>query len=528
MAPRVLVAEPLAERGLDAMRAAGLEVEVKTGLAPEELCAALPGVSALVIRSATQVTADVLAAGTDLVVVGRAGIGLDNVDVAEATKRGVMVVNAPQSNILSAAEHTLALLLAQARNVPQANADLKAGAWNRSKWEGVELHGKTLGIVGLGRVGVLVAQRAHAFGMRLVAYDPFVSPERARQLGVQIAESMADLVAISDFVTIHATKTPDTIGLVNAEVLAHAKPGMRLINAGRGGIVDEEALAAAIRDGRMGGAAIDTFATEPTTESPLFGLDNVVVTPHLGASTAEAQDKAGETIAEMVVLALRGDFVPFAVNVAASEASEVVRPYLPLAERIGRLFSGLAGGAPDELEVFYEGEIADYDCRVLTLSILKGVLGPVVSEPVSFVNAPQLAEARGITVRETKSSDARNYVNLIEVRGTIGDRTAEAAGTLFGKQQAPRIVGIDDHTVDLPPARHMLVVHNADTPGMIGRVTTVLGDANVNISDMGVGRSPSGEAALMVLAIDSPVSPETIALVGAVPGVQSARAIDLG
>src|SRR5580765_8183528 len=252
MAPRVLVSEPLAERGLEAMRAAGLDVEVKTGLTPEELCGALPGVQALVIRSATQVTADVLAAATDLVVVGRAGIGLDNVDVAEATRRGVMVVNAPRSNILSAAEHTMALLLAQARNVPQAHADLRAGRWNRSKWEGVELHGKTLGIVGLGRVGVLVAQRAHAFGMRLVAYDPFVSEDRARQLGVQLADGIEELVSISDFVTIHATKTPDTIGLVNADVLAKAKPGLRLINAGRGGIVDEEALADAIRDGQLG------------------------------------------------------------------------------------------------------------------------------------------------------------------------------------------------------------------------------------------------------------------------------------
>jgi D-3-phosphoglycerate dehydrogenase len=527
MAPRVLVAEPLAERGLAAMRAAGLDVEVKTGLTPEELCAALPGVEALVIRSATQVTAEVLAAATDLVVVGRAGIGLDNVDVVEATRRGVMVVNAPRSNILSAAEHTMALLLAQARNVPQANADLKAGRWNRSKWEGVELHGKTLGIVGLGRVGVLVAQRAHAFGMRLVAYDPFVSDERARQLGVELAENMEALVAISDFVTIHATKTPDTIGLVNAQVLAKAKPGMRLINAGRGGIVDEPALAEAVRDGRLGGAAIDTFAQEPTTESPLFELDNVVVTPHLGASTAEAQDKAGETIAEQVVLALRGDFVPFAVNVAASEASETVRPFLPLAERLGRLFSGLAGGAIDTLEIFYEGEIADYDCRVLTLSILKGVLGPIVDEPVSFVNAPQLAQERGIAVRETKSSDARDYVNLIGVRGGEGSN-AQVAGTLFGKQQGPRIVAIDEHTVDLPPARHMLVVHNDDTPGMIGRVGMVLGDAGVNISDMDVGRSPSGAAAMMVMATDALVPADVIARVLAEPGVQSARAIDLG
>jgi D-3-phosphoglycerate dehydrogenase len=525
MAPRVLVSEPLAERGLDAMRAAGLDVDVQTSLAPEQLLDAIKGAQGLVIRSATQVTAEVLEAGADLIVVGRAGIGLDNVDVTEATRRGVMVVNAPQSNILSAAEHTLALLLAQARNVPQASADLKAGAWNRSKWEGVELHGKTLGIVGLGRVGVLVAQRAHAFGMRLVAFDPFVSADRARQLGVELAPTIEDLVAISDFVSIHATKTPETIGLVNAGVLTHAKPGMRLINAGRGGIVDEDALAAAISDGRLGGAAIDTFAKEPTTESPLFALDSVVVTPHLGASTAEAQDKAGETIAEQVVLALRGDFVPFAVNVAASEASESVRPYLPLAERVGRLFTGLAGGAPSTLNIEYEGEIADYDCRVLTLSILKGVLAPVMTEPVSFVNAPQIAEQRGISVRETKSSDALDYVNLIVVRG---DQGTHVAATLFGKQQAPRIVGIDGHSVDLPPAQHMLVVHNDDSPGMIGRVASVLGRAGLNISNMDVGQSPSGEAALMVIATDTTVPAEVVDEILRQEGVQSARAIDLG
>lgn len=524
MAPRVLVTEPIAARGLDAMAAAGLDVDVRTGIPHAELLDAVRGAAALVIRSATQVDAEVLAAGTDLVVVGRAGIGLDNVDVAEATRRGVMVVNAPQSNVLSAAEHTMALLLAQARNVPQADADLKAGNWNRSRWEGVELHGKTLGIVGLGRVGVLVAQRAHAFGMRLAAYDPFVNPERARQIGVQLVPTIEELVATSDFLSIHATKTPETVGLVNAEVLAHAKPGMRLVNAGRGGIVDEQALYEAIRDGRLGGAAIDTFATEPTTESPLFGLENVVVTPHLGASTAEAQDKAGVTIAEQVVLALRGDFVPFAVNVAASEASETVRPFLPLAERLGRLFTGLAGGAPSTLEITYEGEIADYDCRVLTLAVLKGVLAPVVDEPVSFVNAPQIAEQRGISVRETKSSDARDYVNLVVVRG---DQGAHVAGTLFGKAEAPRIVAIDEHLVDLPPSRHMLVVHNEDVPGMIGRVTTILGDAGINISDMDVGRSPSGAAALMAIATDTAVPAGIVRAIAAQPGVQSARAIDL-
>jgi D-3-phosphoglycerate dehydrogenase len=524
MPHRVLVAEPLAARGIEAMRAAGFDVDEQPGIPADRLLDAVQGASALVIRSATQVTAEVLAAGADLVVVGRAGIGLDNVDVAEATRRGVMVVNAPQSNILSAAEHTVALLLAQARNVPQANADLRAGQWNRSRWEGVELHGKTLGILGLGRVGVLVAQRAHAFGMRLVAYDPFVSADRARQLGVMLVPSVEELLSTVDFLTVHLPKTPDTLGLLDAAALAKARPGLRIVNTARGGIIDEQALADAVRSGVVAGAALDVFAQEPTTESPLFGLDNVIVTPHLGASTAEAQDKAGTTIAEQVILALRGEFVPFAVNVNASEASETVRPFLPLAERLGRLFTGLAEGPPDVLEVTFEGEIADYDCRVLTLSILKGVLAPVVDEPVSFVNAPQIAEQRGVVVRETTSSDARDYVNLISVRGTGG---AHVAGTLFGKQETPRIVGLDDHSVDLPPSSHMLVVHNDDRPGMIGQVTSALADDGINISDIHVGRGPTGEAALMAIATDTPLSPAIVERIAAMPGIQMARAIEL-
>ncbi|HEU0181389.1 MAG TPA: hydroxyacid dehydrogenase, partial [Agromyces mariniharenae] len=289
MSQRVLVTERIAPRGLDAIRAAGFTVDEQLGLSPEQLSGAVDGAAALIIRSATHVTADVLAAGRDLVVVGRAGIGLDNVDVEEATRRGVMVVNAPQSNVLSAAEHTIALLLAQARNVPQANADLKAGEWNRSRWEGVELHGKTVGIIGLGRVGVLVAQRLLAFGMQLLAYDPFVSPERARQLGVRVVGDLEELVRQSDFLTIHLPKTPETLGLIGADLLAQAKPTLRVVNTARGGIVDETALADAVREGRIAGAALDVFEQEPTTESPLFELDSIVVTPHLGASTAEAQ-----------------------------------------------------------------------------------------------------------------------------------------------------------------------------------------------------------------------------------------------
>jgi D-3-phosphoglycerate dehydrogenase len=526
MTQRVLVTEQLAERGLELMRAAGLEVDVREGLTPEQLGEAVRGAAALVIRSATQVTEEVLAAGTDLVVVGRAGVGIDNVDVAAATKRGVMVVNAPQANVLSAAEQTLALMLAQARNIPQADADLKAGAWNRSRWAGVELHGKTLGVLGLGRVGVLVAQRCHAFGMHLVAYDPYVSAERARQLGIELVSSVEELIGRVDILTVHLPKTPETIGLLGADMLAKAKPGLRIVNTSRGGIIDEAALAAAIAAGTIGGAALDVFAAEPTTESPLFGLPSVVVTPHLGASTAEAQDKAGQTIAEQVVLALRGEFVPFAVNLAASEANATVQPFLPLAERLGRLFTALAGGVVDTLEVSYEGQIADYDCRVLTLGVLKGVLGPVVDEPVTFVNAPQLADERGLAVRETKLSSARDYVNLIELRGRFDGRETHVAGTLYGKQAAPRIVGIDDHIVDVPPTSHMVIVRNADVPGMIGRVGSIVGSAGINIDDMDVGKTAAGQAALMALSTTTPVPAAVVEQLRAEDGVVDARAID--
>jgi D-3-phosphoglycerate dehydrogenase len=513
---RILVTEKIADTGLEALRQAGHDVDVQTGLSSEELLAAVPGAHALIIRSATEVTAAVLEAGRDLVVVGRAGIGLDNVDVEAATRRGVMVVNAPQSNILSAAEHTVALMLAQARNIPQAHVALKAGKWERARWEGVELHGKTLGIVGLGRVGSLVAQRAHAFAMRLVAWDPFVSPERARQMNVELMD-LEDLVRHADIVTIHLPKTPDTVGLIGKDLLAKAKPGMRIVNTARGGIIDEEALAAAVRDGVIAGAALDVFAVEPTTESPLFELDPVVVTPHLGASTIEAQDKAGVTIAEQVLLALGGDFVPFAVNVAAAEASETVRPFMALAERLGHLFGSLTRGAPPAVEIEYLGQLADYDTRVLTLSILKGLFSQSSEEQVTYVNAPQLAEERGVEIRETKTSSSHDYVNLIAIRG--GDHSI--AGTLTGLRGEPRIVMLEDHTVEVPPATHMLVVRNEDRPGMIGLVTSALGGAGVNISDIHVGRSPQGERALMVLATDQPVPDDLVERLRHEPGIAS-------
>jgi D-3-phosphoglycerate dehydrogenase len=524
---RILVTEQLAERGLAAMREAGHEVVVRLGLSPEELLEAVPGAAALIIRSATRVTAEVVEAGRELVVVGRAGIGLDNVDVAAATRRGVMVVNAPQSNILSAAEHTMALLLAQARNVPQAHAALKAGKWERSKWEGVELHGKTLGVIGLGRIGALVAQRALAFGMRLVAYDPYVAPDRARQMGIELM-SLDEVVRSADFITLHVAKTPETVGLVNADLLAQAKPTLRVINVARGGIVDEKALAEAIATGQIAGAALDVFAEEPTTSSPLFELDPVVVTPHLGASTAEAQDKAGITIAEQVLLALAGDFVPFAVNVAAAEASETVRPFLPLAERLGAAFASLHEGIPGSLDISYEGAIGEYDTRILTLSVLKGLFSAGVDEPVSYVNAPQLAEERGLEVRESKTSTAHDYVNLVTLRG--GGHAI--AGTLSGVRAEPRIVMVDDHDLDVPFARRMLFVRNDDRPGMVGAVGTMLGQAGINIAQMALGRGRAGAGdeatALMALTLDQPLDAEAAAKFGDVPGILDVRQVDLG
>lgn len=518
---RILVTEKIAERGLERLRAAGHEVDVVLGPDPDDLPKLLSGAAGLIIRSATKVTAEVLAAADELAVVGRAGIGLDNVDVSAATERGVMVVNAPQSNTLSAAEHTMALLLSQARNVPQAHAALVAGRWERSQWEGVELADKTLGIVGLGRIGKLVAQRAHAFGMHLVAYDPFVSPERARQLNVELAD-LDQILNMADFVTIHVAKTPETEGLIDADRLAKAKPGMRIVNVARGGIVDEHALADAIRSGQVGGAALDVFETEPTTESPLFGMPEVVVTPHLGASTAEAQDKAGETIAEMVELALAGDFVPFAVNVSAAEASETVRPFLPIAERLGGLFAALAIGSSGPLEVEYQGQLAEYDTRILTLSLLKGFFGRISDEPVSYVNAPKLAEDQGIEVRESSTTTAQDHVNLITVRR--GEHSM--AGTLSALKGDPRLVMVEDHGVDVPPSRHMLVVRNVDRPGMIGVVGTVLGEAGVNIADMDVG-APSPESALMVVASSEAVPPEVEDRLRDIEGIISVHRLDI-
>ena len=510
---RVLVTEKLSPRGLELMAEAGHQVDVQLSLTPAELVDAVAGAAALVIRSATRVTAEVLDAGRDLVAVGRAGVGLDNVDIDAATRRGVMVVNAPESNIVSAAEHAVALMLAQARNIPQSHAALIKGRWERAKWEGVELYGKTLGIVGLGHVGSLVAQRAAAFGMRVIAYDPYVTPDRSHKMGVELL-GLEELFSNADFVSIHLPKSPETIGLVGKELLANAKPGIRIVNAARGGIVDEEALADAIASKRVAGAALDVFATEPCTSSPLFELERVVVTPHLGASTAEAQDKAGEQIAEQIVLALAGGLVPYAVNVAATGASESVRQFVGVAERLGRLLAALCEGVPSHLEVEYQGDLAGEDTRILTLCALKGVFAAAIEEPVSYVNVPHFAKDRGLEVRESSTTVAGDYLSQVTLRGG-----GHAASGTLGWTGTERIVMVDDHAVELPFAANLLIVRNDDRPGMIGIVGSALGDAGVSITNMAVGQTSGGGTALMVLSTDRPVLPEVLGRVRGAAGI---------
>lgn len=503
---KVLVTEPLAESGLALLRQ-DFEVDVKPELAQEGLADAIAPYSGLIVRSQTKVTEEVLDRAEWLKVIGRAGIGLDNVDVEAATRRGVLVVNAPQSNIVSAAEHTIALMLAQARNIPQANYALKSGRWERERFQGVELHGKTLGVVGLGRVGTMVGQRALSFGMRVVAYDPYVSKDRAKQLGVELMPNLEALLVQSDIITIHLPRTPETEGLIGEREIALMRDGARIVNTSRGGIVDERALVNAIRDGKLGGAALDVFSEEPVPKAhPLLVLEQVVATPHLGAATQEAQDKAGAAIAEMVRLALRGEFVPYAVNVpAAGEVNEQVRPFLPLAEKLGAILTGLAEAPVRSLEAEYLGRLAEHDTRVLTLAALKGALARVVHEPVSFVNASMIARERGIGVSERKSTASRDYVNLMALRADTEGGEVAVAGTLVGKRDGERLVQVFDFDVDMAPARYMAFFLYEDRPGVIGTVGSMLGDAGINIASMEVGRKEAGGPALMGLTVDSPI-----------------------
>ena len=528
---KVLVKEKLAPEGVTYLEDLGFQVDIGSEWDADELLARIPEYHGLIIRSATRVTAEVIQAGENLQVVGRAGVGVDNVDVKEATKRGVIVVNAPQSNVLSAAEQTIALLMACARNLAQAHADLKAGEWNKGKWGkgGVEVRGKTLGIIGLGRIGFLVAEDARGLGMDVLAYDPFVPAEKFHELGLRRADNPDKVYREADFITVHLPKNAETIGFIGDEEFAKMKDGVRVINVARGGIIDEGAWARAIESGKVAASAVDVYPKEPTTESPLFKYDSVVATPHLGASTAEAQLRAGTIIAEQVAAVLLGRFASNAVNIplAPGEDADEVMPFLGLCEQLGKLLVQIADGPVDTFEIAYGGGIARYDTRILTLGVVQGILADKVDGPVNFVNVQSIADERGITTKETKQPAAVDFLNLITVTTWDAQGELSVSGTTLGPKHRPRFVKVYRQDVDIEPAPHMVFLRYADVPRMIGRIGTKMGEFGINIGQMGVGREVAARTAVMGLTLDEPLSHDQLRELVETCGLMDGRRVEL-
>ncbi len=522
---RVLVRERIADPGIEFLRSR-FDVDVEFD---GDLASRIGSYDALIVRSATRVTADLLDRATRLQVIGRAGVGVDNVDVDAATKRGIVVVNAPQSTIVSAAEHTIGLMLALVRSIPQAHAALKEGRWERSRFAGVELAEKTLGLVGFGRIGQQVGRRARGLAMRVLVYDPFVTPERIRELGAEHAETLEELLAEADMISLHTTLTAETRGLLGRSQLERVKKGVRIVNVGRGELVDEEALVEALRSGRVAGAALDVFTTEPYA-GPLLQLENVVVTPHLGASTREAQDRAGMIVAEQVASALEGRMASNAVNLPAvpPEELEFLGPYLPLATKLGELAYELAGPNVTRLELAHVGELADHDTRLLTVAALNGAFRGRVEEPVNYVNAPVVARERGIEVREESSRVTRDFTSLMQVTAQSGEHRVTVAGTTLGGDHRPRLVSALGYEIEVELEPYMVFIENEDQPGRIGRVGTMLGESGVNIATMAVSRNRPGGRALMALTVDTPLPPELVERLRAEPGFAAVRFITLG
>ncbi len=524
--PVVLIADKLAQSTVAAL---GDQVEVRWVDGPdrERLLAAVPEADALLVRSATTVDAEVLAAAPKLKIVARAGVGLDNVDVDAATERGVLVVNAPTSNIHSAAEHAVALMLAAAREIPAADASLRAHTWKRSSFNGTEIFGKTVGVVGLGRIGQLVAQRLAAFGTHLVAYDPYVSPARAAQLGIELL-SLDDLLARADFISVHLPKTPETAGLIGTEALAKTKPGVIIVNAARGGLVDEAALADAVRSGHVRAAGLDVFAKEPCTDSPLFELAQVVVTPHLGASTSEAQDRAGTDVAESVRLALAGEFVPDAVNVGGGVVNEEVAPWLDLVRKLGVLVAALSDGPPVSLSVRVRGELSSEDVEILKLSALRGLFSAVIEGRVTFVNAPALAAERGVTAELATATESPNHRSVVEVRAVAPDGSSvNVAGALSGPQLVEKIVQINGRNFDMRAEGTNLVINYVDQTGALGKIGTLLGAAAVNIHAAQLSEDVEGPASTILLRLSQDVREDVRSAIGAAVGANKLAVVDL-
>jgi D-3-phosphoglycerate dehydrogenase / 2-oxoglutarate reductase len=521
---RVLVREAIADAGIELLRSR-FEVDLD---GDSDLAEIIGSYDAIVIRSATKLTADLIEKGERLKVIGRAGVGVDNVDVETATRCGIVVANAPESTVISAAEQTIGLLVALARNIPQAHAALKQGRWERSRWGGIELDGKTLGVVGFGRVGQQVSRRAIGLGMRVVAYDPFVSEERFRELGVERAELLDDVLGRADVVTLHSPLTEETRDLIDREAIAKMRDGARLVNAARGGLVDEAALEEAIRSGKLAGAALDVFSEEPYS-GPLLGLDEIVTTPHLAASTDEAQDRAGVIIAEQVVAALEGGLVSNAVNIPVVDPAdlEVLGPFIPLTSKLGRLAVELAAGPPRRITVAAHGPLSARDTRLLTVAALNGVFQGRVDQHVNYVNAPLIARERGIAVVEERFGASRDYMNLVEVRATNGGEEVAVSGTTIGPEPRLFLAGALGFGIDIELAPDMVFLRYGDVPGVIGRVGTMFGAAGVNIANMAVSRTKEGGEALMVFSIDCPCPPALVDRLRA-EGFDDVRMISLG
>ena len=530
---KVLVKEKIGDSGIDLLRER-FDVDLGVEWSDEELRERIAEYDGILIRSATKMTPDLIEAGSNLKVIGRAGVGVDNVDVPSATKRGIVVVNAPQSNVVTAAEHTVAMLLALARNIPQAHASLTAGKWERSKFSGVELMDKTLGILGFGRIGQLVAERARGFGMRILAFDPYVSAERYREMGIDKAETSDDVYAEADFITIHLPKTPETAGWLDAEAFAKMKDGVRVLNVARGGLIDEQALADALESGKVAGVALDVFPAEPITDYPLFGHPRVVVTPHLGASTAEANDRAGFQVAEQMIAALTGGAVTTAVNAPAVKAEDldVLGPYVPLSQALGRLAMGLAEGSSIErVEAEFLGRIAERDTRPLGIAVLLGVLGGRTEEEVNAVNAPYLAEERGIQLAETTNTHARDFTDLVRVSVVTADGRTRVAGTTLGRRDRPHLLEAWGKRFNLQLESHIALFRYRDVPGMIGRVGTAFGDQGINIASAAVGYG-SGDGdddgeAVMVVTSGEAIPQSVVDAIAATDGFIAGRAIAL-
>jgi D-3-phosphoglycerate dehydrogenase len=505
---RVLVREEIAEAGIRLLRERGFDVDVD---GDSDLAETIGGYDAIIVRSATKVTADLIARADNLKVIGRAGVGIDNVDVEAATRRGIVVANAPESTVISAAEHTIGLLVALTRNIPQAHAALKQGRWERKTYGGVELADKTLGVLGFGRIGQQVARRAAGLGMRVVAYDPFVPPDRFRELGVERVQAADDVYAASDFLTLHLPLTDETRNSINTAAFAKMRDGVRIVNAARGDLVNEDDLLDALKSGKVGGAALDVFSTEPYS-GPLLELDNVVATPHLAASTEEAQDRAGVIIAEQVAAALDGGLVTNAVNipVIGAEDLEVLGAYIPLAAKLGRLAMELAEGHVEELRLTYFGALAQYDTRLLTVAALNGAFQGRSDQPVNYVNAPMIAAERGVDVREERSLSARDYTNLLRVEAVSDGQALRVAGTTMGNDDRLWLVSALGFELDMELAPLLVVFRYDDVPGVIGKVGTLFGKAGVNIANMTVSRTRQGGQALMTLSIDSPAPPDLV------------------